>query len=135
MAAATIATNGFKPPPTAHELAAKQMAMESARMHAAMPPADHAEYHRVRQAQAHAHAASTAAGTSVNAALPRPGPPVDRSSQPSGPARRQDNSWNFPVPKKHYDSPFQEVDYENEIVHYMVTKDVSTLSRRVLTRR
>jgi len=130
MAAATMAVSAFKPPPTAHELAARQMAAEAARMHAVMPPTDHAEYHRVRQAQAQAHAAAVAAA----AAQPRPAPPVDRSRQPNGPSRRQDNSWNFPVPKVHIDSPFQEKDYEVDIVRYMVTKDVSTLSRRVSTR-
>lgn len=117
MAAATIAVNQYKPPPpTAQELAAKQMAAEAARMHAIMPPADHAEYLRSRQAQ-------------LAAQQPKPAPPVDRTRQPSGPQRRGDNGWTFPIPKKHEENPFQERDYEVDIVRYMVTKDVSTLFR------
>jgi hypothetical protein len=125
MAAATIAANGFKVPPTAHELAARQMSAEAARMHAVMPPTDHAEYLRARQAQAQAHAAAVAVAAQPRPAPP-PAPPVDRSRNPSGPQRRQDNSWNFPIPKKVEENPFQEKDYEVDIVRYMVTKDVSS---------
>jgi len=133
MVAATVAVNGYKPAPstTTHESAAKQMATEAARMHAVMPPVDHAEYLRTRQAQlaatqaqlAAAHAQRAAAAAA--AAQAKQAPPADRTRQPSGPPRRQDNSWNFPIPKKHEDNPFQEKDYEIDIVRYMVTKDVS----------
>jgi hypothetical protein len=134
MVAATIAVNSYKPAgPSTHDSAAKQMATEAARMHAVMPPVDHADYLRARQAELAATQASLAVShaqrvaAAAAAAQAKAAPPADRTRQPSGPPRRQDNSWNFPIPKKHEDNPFQEKDYEIDIVRYMVTKDVSTL--------
>jgi len=132
MVPATVAVNSYKPASsTEHESAVKQMATEAARMNAVMPPINHAEYLRARQAQLAATQVQLAAAQAQRAAAAaaaaqaKQAPPADRTRQPSGPPRRQDNSWNFPIPKKHEDNPFQEKDYEIDIVRYMVTKDVS----------
>lgn len=103
MLAATIASNGFKVP-TPQEMAAQKMMADQARMLAAKPPIDPAEYQRQRQA----------------AAQPKP----VQAARPPAPKRREDNGWNFPVPKKHEENPFQEKDYELDIVRYMVQRDV-----------
>jgi hypothetical protein len=111
MMAATMAASGFKVP-TPQEVAAQKMLVDQARMLAAKPPIDPAEYQRQRQVAAQPKG-------------PQPQPQPARQREPSGPKRREDNGWNFPVPKKHEENPFQEKDYELDIVRYMVTRDVS----------
>lgn len=43
------------------------------------------------------------------------------------------SQWCFPAPKFQEDSPYRELDYQVEIVHYMVDMDVSTLTSFVDT--